>query len=156
MRCSCYSTLHFNKDLCSTTWSRKWAHAHSMMLQQHVFDTVNCCLEWVLICKLAGRLRTNMHDFYSTNFRWPKKKNTKKVSDSSNLLKVSQACNYSYILQCWSRQGGTRGQNHETSPQKLYHISNYHTFFSHPVQVILVPYCCLFCVLSNDMLIVFI
>ena len=36
----------------------------------------------------------------------------------------------------------------------LYHISNHHNTFPPltSVQVILLPYCCIFCVLSNDML----
>ena len=33
----------------------------------------------------------------------------------------------------------------------VYHISNHHNFFLTSV-VIVVPYCCLFCVVSNDML----
>ena len=36
--------------------------------------------------------------------------------------------------------------------KKLYLISNHHNLILTSVQVILVPYCCLFCVLSNDML----
>ena len=34
----------------------------------------------------------------------------------------------------------------------LSHISNHHNFPPTSVQVIVVPYCCLFCVLSNGML----
>ena len=50
--------------------------------------------------------------------------------------------------------GVTCGQNHETTRKKVDHILNRYNIFLTSVQVILVSYCCLFCVLSNDMLIV--
>ena len=50
--------------------------------------------------------------------------------------------------------GVTSGQNHETTRKKVDHILNRYNIFLTSVQVILGPYCCLFCVFSNDMLIV--
>ena len=41
---------------------------------------------------------------------------------------------------------------HTTKHPPKCHISNHHNIFLTSVQVILAPYCCLFCVLPSDML----
>ena len=52
------------------------------------------------------------------------------------------------LYHLWSGGGGTIGSKPEKVLTHLYH----HNFCLASLQVILVPYCCLFCVLSNEML----
>ena len=52
----------------------------------------------------------------------------------------------SYSFPAYPQRGLATKQ--QETPQKLYHITNPITFFT-SVEVILVPYCCLFCVFSN-------
>ena len=70
--------------------------------------------------------------------------------DSRSCLKVdSRSCLKEDSRSCRKEDSRSKPRNVQ---KKLYYISYHHNSSLTSVQVILVPYCCLFCVLSNDML----